>query len=558
MHLMRLLHRCQQGFTTVTLMGTLVVGGLMVAATFAAVQPDIAFTQKDEDSKQAYAAAESGLNYYLNRLGQDSSYYVKCDQVDQPTLNAVNLEWAGTGADPRRWQTIPGSSAQYSIELLAVQNTSLAGTELCNPALPGAGMVDPTTGTFRIRATGRVRAPGTGSECSTTIPYDQRPAQCRPFKRSIIATLRPKSFIDFLWFTDYETLPPFAYGSGTYDPTWAASNCAKYRPFRNSNCSDPDFITPDNLQGPVKTNDSISICGDPTFGRDTDDLIELNQEDPGYEECSGSDPNFLGEVKWPAGVLPLPQSNAALETAADVGYVFTGETKIVLNASNISITTGVTSTDINGTTVTKSYPQSGVIYVKNSTCAPAYDRDQDYTYNPSANPLDLTEYMDQPGCGNVWVSGTYSKDLTIGADNDIVIMNDLLRDASTPKALLGLVANNFVRIFHPIIETWSGCTNDPDGPGEITIQAAMLALKQSFITDNWHSCPPLGTIHVNGAIAQKYRGTVGTHSGGSVNTGYAKDYQYNDELRYRQPPHFINPAELEWRVVRENEQVPAR
>ena len=43
---MHLIHRCQQGFTTVTLMGVLLVGGLLVAASFAAVQPDIAFTQE--------------------------------------------------------------------------------------------------------------------------------------------------------------------------------------------------------------------------------------------------------------------------------------------------------------------------------------------------------------------------------------------------------------------------------------------------------------------------------------------------------------------------------
>ena len=78
---MHLIHRCQQGFTTVTLMGTLMVGGLLVAASFAAVQPDIGFTQKDDDSKQAYAAAEAGVNYYMNRLGQDNAYYSHCDQV---------------------------------------------------------------------------------------------------------------------------------------------------------------------------------------------------------------------------------------------------------------------------------------------------------------------------------------------------------------------------------------------------------------------------------------------------------------------------------------------
>ena len=124
---MRLIHRCQQGFTTVTLMGTLMVGGLLVAATFTAVQPDIAFTQKDADSKQAYWAAEAGLNYYLNRLGQDNSYYTKCANVPSPSLNAVNNQWIAAGADPRLWKTIPNDSAQYTVELLAIQ-TAAVGT----------------------------------------------------------------------------------------------------------------------------------------------------------------------------------------------------------------------------------------------------------------------------------------------------------------------------------------------------------------------------------------------------------------------------------------------
>jgi hypothetical protein len=51
---------------------------------------------------------------------------------------------------------------------------------------------------------------------------------------------------------------------------------------------------------------------------------------------------------------------------------------------------------------------------------------------------------------------------------------------------------------------------------------------------------------------------VGTHSGGTVVTGYSKDYNYNDTLRYREPPYFVNPTEAAWRVVRQNEQVPAR
>jgi len=543
---MHLIHRCQQGFTTVTLMGVLMVGGLLVAATFAAVQPDIAFTKKDEDSKQAYAAAEAGLNYYLNRLGQDNSYYTKCDQVPSATQNAVNLEWSGTGADPRRWQNIPGSVAQYSVELLAVQNAAVAGTELCIPG-QAASMVDPSTGTFRIRATGRVRTPSGTSD--------------KPAKRSIIATLRRKSFIDFLWFTDFETLPPYAYGSDP-SPTWAVANCVKYRALRNSSCADPDFITADNLKGPVKTNDSISVCGSPTFGRTSGDLIELNGSTPGWEGCgSGSSPNFVGTVDWPAGVLPLPQSNSELEAAADPGYVFSGETTIVLNGTGMTITTGVTSANPLGTTVTKSIPPSGVIYVENGTagCTLGYARQQVYstgTVGSSTSPP--FNYMKTPGCGNVWVKGSYGGDLTIGADNDIVIMDDLKRSTTTPTALLGLIANNFVRVFHPVsFSSTSSCTNN-GGPLSIEIEAAMLALNQSFISDNWYCGSPLGTLKVTGAIAQKFRGTVGTHSGGVVQTGYAKDYNYNNELRYREPPYFVNPTESSWRVVRQNEQVPAR
>ena len=39
----------QRGFTTVTLMGVLAVGALLVAASFAAVDPDISLSREDQD-----------------------------------------------------------------------------------------------------------------------------------------------------------------------------------------------------------------------------------------------------------------------------------------------------------------------------------------------------------------------------------------------------------------------------------------------------------------------------------------------------------------------------
>ena len=60
-------------------------------------------------------------------------------------------------------------------------------------------------------------------------------------------------------------------------------------------------------------------------------------------------------------------------------------------------------------------------------------------------------------------------------------------------------------------------------------------------------------LNVTGAIAQKFRGAVGTTSP----TGYTKNYVYDDRLRYRSPPFFLDPVQAAWKVNRSNEQVPA-
>ena len=169
----------------------------------------------------------------------------------------------------------------------------------------------------------------------------------------------------------------------------------------------------------------------------------------------------------------MPQSNAELESAAEAGYVFSGETTIVFNGNTMSVTNG-------GSTVSKALPSSGVIYVKSTSCSTGYARQQ--------------MYAAAAGCGNVRVSGTYSKDITIGADNDIIVTDDF--ESSNLTAVLGgLIANNFVRVYHPV-NNWDGddCDNN-GGPGSIQIDAAILALNHSFIVDNWYCGNDLGHAH---------------------------------------------------------------
>jgi hypothetical protein len=92
----------------------------------------------------------------------------------------------------------------------------------------------------------------------------------------------------------------------------------------------------------------------------------------------------------------------------------------------------------------------------------------------------------------------------------------------------------------------------------VRIDAAILSLKHSFIADN-HACGnAMGKLTVNGAIAQKYRGTVGTGTATTYTSGYVKDYWYDDRLKYRTPPFFLQPTSSSWNVVRFNEQLKPR
>lgn len=512
---MHVIHRCQKGFTTVTLMGVLLIGGLFVAASFAAVDPDISFSRQDQDQKQAYGAAEAGLQWYLSRLGQDNNYYVNCTQVPAPSPTEpapVNLAWNGLNADPRVWRSLPGEAAQYTVELMPATGFSscLKGNQY--------SMID-SNGNMRLRVSGRSR--------------DE--------VRTLLATLRRQNLIDFIWFTDFETLDPAAYSSSS-DVTWATQNCATYRNLRHDDCEEIAFITNDYLQGPVHTNDSVRVCGNPTFGRDTRDAIEIVGQPPYTSKGCTDSKTVKGTGLKNAQPLAMPSSNAELANIATPNYRFTGKTEIELNGTTMSVKNTART---GGSWVTMNMPANGVIYVANTACSVGYVRSQTYAKQPT-------------GCGDVWISGSYSRDLTIGADNDVVIDDNLVRAKGADGSLLGLIANNFVRIYHPVDSKASPCANATGSVKDLTVEAAILALQHSFIADNWF-CGRLGTLKVYGAIAQKYRGTVGTTNTatGQVSTGYLKNYEYNNRLRYREPPYFLDPVQASWRIARETEQARA-
>jgi hypothetical protein len=504
----------QEGFSMIVVMIAMSICLMFVLAGLAAAGGDLRPNGISRDRKNAYAAAESGLNFYRFHLNQDNKYWLRCTNVPAPNAtepNPVNQQWSGAGADPRRWRNVQGSPAQYTIELLPAKGTTCVEND-------PTSMLNATTGQFRIRVTGR-------------------PSATSKLRRSIIASFRRKSFIDYVYFTMYETSDP----SGYANPTQAMADCgSKYAPQRAGYCDDIVFADGDQVKGPFHTNDAFLVCGAPIFGRSADDAIESSARAPSYTQtCSGGPPVFNSLLLSGAEALDMPPSAQSLKTIAQSGGLsLTGTTQIRFNATG-DIT--IANQALNNNVATNyPYPSNGVIYVDSSA--------------PCAGPAPRSaDYSELAGCAQVYVSGQYTKDVTIASANDVIVKRVLgnangdLKMKSGANALLGLIANNYVRVYH-----------DPAGPAadqmdDVQIDAAILSLNHSFIVDNWDEGPRMGTLAINGAIAQKYRGIVGYVG----STGYTKNYTYDDRLRYRSPPYFLDPVQASWKVVRSNEQVPA-
>jgi hypothetical protein len=107
----------------------------------------------------------------------------------------------------------------------------------------------------------------------------------------------------------------------------------------------------------------------------------------------------------------------------------------------------------------KVFPANGVVYVENAEA----------TCNIKYTPFG-TDYENDGSCGNVYVSGSYTEPLTIAAANDVII-NGSITTTSVPatgkptgSGPLGLIATNFVRIYHPVKQGYAPESNAPEHP----------------------------------------------------------------------------------------------
>jgi hypothetical protein len=508
------------GFTIVSIVGAISLVSILAAAALAASNSEVHLVKRDLDRKRAHAAAQAGIADYSFHLNNDNSYWARCTEVPEPS--AVNQE--GSTANRR---TIPESSgAEYAIELLPA-----TGQPACDPEDPGTSMLEqggPNTGSFRIRSTGYV-----GDS-----------------KVALVATYKRASLLDYIYFTQLETSDPVTYADKD-TIKHANEQCIKFRREGREEvdlddygkpCTRIVFVSGDEINGPLHTNDDLAICGTPKFGRTAADVIEVSAPPIGWinggcSSPSGANPNFVGPFVTTAPVLTPPATNGRLKTIAGPTYTYSCQTKIVLEGTTMTVTTN------QGTASGVPFPSDGVVYIANGSCPGASWPSCSTAYSPFT-----ATYPSGSDCGTVRVEGDYSGQLTIAAENDIIVTEDIERSGT---GLLGLIANNFVRVWHPYPNQTGrgncGSSKGSAGNDDLRIDAAILAISHSFIVDHYDCGSELGDLEVNGAISQKFRGAVGTTGG----TGYIKDYNYDDRLRYMEPPNFLDPVEPAWHIQRE-------
>ncbi len=240
------------------------------------------------------------------------------------------------------------------------------------------------------------------------------------------------------------------------------------------------FYSADTLYGPVHTNGSFHMSGNPTFFG-----MVSSQFDPILS--GGANPQYLGGTDFGCAAVVLPTTIDALRDAAlAAGHVVFGSVLrlVFLNDGTYNYKVG------NGAWQNRAISSTnGVIWCNK----------------------------------NVFVSGVVNGQITVASTKDIKINGDILCSddpAQNPNSddLIGLVGMSDVKVM---------TTSDT------RIQATMLAVQGSFMANNIYFTPT-ARLELYGGIIQETRGAVGTLSP----SGFEKYYLYDERMESIFPPYF--------------------
>jgi Tfp pilus assembly protein PilX len=290
--LIRALRRTHEDERGVVLANVLIFGTVMMllVATMIAVSTSGAVkSAADRNFQNAMAAAYAGLADYQAKLSNDNGYALYGNANAQFskatgssfTGNDSNIAFTNTGS---QWAPVVGSSDQsFRYE---VDNSDYSAK-----------------GVLRVRVTGKSGAS----------------------VRSLVANLKGDGFINYLYFTNYESSNPALTGS-------SCTTAYQWQTGVSGKCSPVQFAGSDVLNGPIRTNDVFTAACSTTFTGSVEQHDATVRSSGGG--CSGV---FKGGAPSIVPYLGLPalNSNMSQETRTDIpatvprpGCLYTGPTRV--------------------------------------------------------------------------------------------------------------------------------------------------------------------------------------------------------------------------------------
>lgn len=344
--------------------------------------------------------------------------------------------------------------------------------------------------------------------------------------RTLELRVRQELPSDFLYFTDKEIQP------GVGNPLW--------------------FTSDDVVDGPLFTNDQLSIQGSPTFKYHVTSAYgglgdSNDNHNPAFLYYNGNGTNHV-------------ESEEGSNSPYDTPFFLDGYT---LGADQMDYPTLATMLDIRRTALDGGIAIAGVYEIAlarpdDDTGEPMYGY---VSYRLADKKWTDVEISSFNGLlfvnGSCTVSGVLDGQLTIATNGQLWITDDVVyRGAGVGGGpdeycddLLGLIAGSDIIV-------------DDTAPNmdDCVIHAAMVSLDNCFRADSYNAGPPRGDLTVYGSIVQSFRGPVGSseldpNGDAYVESGYGKDYHFDWRLQEQSPPHFYeffggsHYARMHWREV---------
>ena len=589
------------GWAMVMVLATMTVLSLLVALALGSASRSLKTSRYGQDSYAALAAAQAGVQHYLEQLNRNGAYYPLSTPTAPPSSDPGGLD--GANAALRTNAAVQPPAARTT-------RVSPTGEQSFRYQVLSTAAQVASTGRIVLRSVGRSRA----------------------VERSVQVSLSNESIFKYLYYTEFETPPPLVAGRDPVACTALSHTQHGQTTARSTtSCQEVSFrgdaTVQDEIHGPLHTEDRITINGSPKFFGP----VETGWLDPagtGWVQAStatSATPVFnAGGASLPNNGLPVhadfpfPRYNRdlRLQAASGNGCLYTGPTRILYQANGTMTVTSPYTTSgpaacgtfspANSYTSTVAVPSNGVVWVDKSTsttCTLQEQRDRikfpvpgDTALVGGASPLfhDCT-------AGTVYVEGWVKGQTTLAAEDNVFVTGNLRYAAGVGAPIagsaaaiaadtagtdvLGLYTNSgFVAVYHPATcadadrdtSTYgngmcrnftgseitraaeaSGTTTGPSQPTAypmttLQIDAAIIT-PQAFLVAN-HDIGATAqtgtrTLHLVGSVAQRFRGAVFISNASAGVRGFKKDYRYDPRLKLAPPPHLADVTASAWGVA---------